>query len=130
MSNLSLSPVQAGLQQRVTNNGDGTYTPQVNLGAGGGSPAAGTYTDRSVTTVATTSTQLMAANTSRKDFLIMAPLTADVWVNLAGGTAGISLAGCIRIPAGYVLSPTGFVPTNAITYYCATDSLVLAALEG
>lgn len=89
-----------------------------------------TLTSRSTTTVAATSTALMGANAARKYLLIAAPQTADVWVNPLGGTAGIGLADCFRIASGGSYESGAYVWNGAITYFCATGSLELPAVEG
>lgn len=153
MSDIGMTSGQLNLKQLVRDNGDETYTPivrVVSLPAGGSgltdaelratpvpvsgelevAPTQGTYTDRSVASSATSSTQLMAANAARKAFVIQAPLTADIWVNMVGGVAVAGGVGCMRVPMGGALSSQDFVTTAAITYICATAALVFTALEG
>jgi hypothetical protein len=94
-------------------------------------PAALTLVSRSTTTVATpASTTLMPTPTFRKYIFIQAPQTADLWVNPMGGTSSIGGNDCIKIPAGGSYETLSGVWQNAITYYCATGGLALAAFEG
>ncbi len=93
-------------------------------------PAPRAPVSRSTTTVAATSTQLWPASSSPTAWNIQAPQTADVWINPLGGTCGIGLADCFRIPAGgYAKSSAGGIETSAFTYYCATGGLALAAYQ-
>ncbi len=99
-----------------------------NIGTVGPAPRA--PVSGSTTTVAASSTQLWAANTSRTAWTIQAPQSADVWINPLGGAASIGGADCFRIPAGgYAKSTAGGVETSAFTYYCATAGLELAAYQ-
>lgn len=93
-----------------------------------GSPVA--LTSYSTTTVAATSTSLMPAASWRKYIAIQAPVTADVWINPIGGTAGIGAADCLKIPAGTFYESSIAAWQGAITYYCATGSLELTAFGG
>ena len=98
-----------------------TSTPAV-------APARNTATDVSKTTVAATSTVLIPASAIRFGWTMQAPQSADVWINPAGGAAGVGLTGCFRVPAGTSAgSSKGAVETNAITYWCATAGLIIPA---
>lgn len=92
----------------------------------------GTPTSRSTTTVATTSTQLMAANSARQYLLIGAPQSQGIWINPIGGTASVAGTDCIFIPSGgfYEAGALGsYVWRSAITYYSAAAGLALPAFE-
>jgi hypothetical protein len=90
-----------------------------------------TLISRSTTTVnPAASTTLMSANTSRKYLLIQAPASADMWINLIGGTAGASLTNCIKVPAGAFYESAICASNTAITYYTTATSAVLTAFEG
>jgi hypothetical protein len=86
--------------------------------------------DKSVVTVSDVSTMLLAANATRKSLLIQAPQSTGVWLNFAGGAAGVGLSGCIFLPAGAIYESSIVVNLNEITYYCATAGLTIAVLEG
>ncbi len=99
-----------------------------NIGTVGPAPRA--PVSGSTTTVAATSTQLWAVNASRTAWTIQAPQSADVWINPLGGTASIGGADCFRIPAGGTAkSAASGIETSALTYYCATGGLELAAYQ-
>lgn len=90
------------------------------------------WTDHSVaSTVAATSTALFAASAAlgqRAFVRVKAPETADLWVNPKGGTCGISLVGCFKIPAGAMYENfPGESVSEAWTYFCATGTLVIFA---
>ena len=89
-----------------------------------------TPTSRSVVTVAATSTQLMAANSSRKYLLIQAPQSAGVWLNFNGGVASVGGTDCFYLAPGQPYESGAGAVVKAINYYCATGSLALNALEG
>jgi hypothetical protein len=93
----------------------------------------GALTSRSYTTTTTSAAnpstvQLFPANTARRYLSIQAPQTAAIWINRLGGAAGPGLADCNNIPAGGWWE-AGFASTGAITVYCATSGLVIAAAE-
>jgi hypothetical protein len=93
-------------------------------------PAGGTIQDRSLTTTAGASTTLLAANTLRRFFRVQAPQSAALWFNPTGGTCAPNAAGCFYLPAAAIYESGSFVSTNAVTCWCATASLVVAASEG
>lgn len=91
----------------------------------------GTPTSRSLVTVATTSTQLMAANASRKYFKIAAPQTQGVWLNFIGGTAAPNGADSYFLGAAQIweTSTPNYVTQAKISYYSTAASLEIAAEE-
>jgi hypothetical protein len=90
-----------------------------------------TLTSRSIaSTVASASTQLMAANSVRKYYLIEAPQSAEIWINPLGGTAGVGAVDSFQISPGGKYESAWFVTAAQINYFCATASLVIAAVEG
>lgn len=107
----------------------GLHTLKTAGAAAAGGIQTGTFTDRTKTTVATTSTQLMAANANRKKLVIQAPQTAGVWLNMVGGVASVAGDGCLFLAAGQMLTSDEFCTTAEIRYFCATASLKLVALE-
>lgn len=93
-------------------------------------PQAIILTDASVESTGA-SQQLVAANASRKYLMIGAPQSEPIWINFAGGTAGPSLTGCVQLSAGGIYeSPDASVPSNSVTVYCATGSLIIPCIVG
>lgn len=89
-----------------------------------------TLVSHSTTTVATTSTALMAASPSRRYLLIQAPRAADLWINPLGNAASIDGADCFLIPANSSYESGAYIWNSAINYFCATGGLNLSAVEG
>lgn len=88
-----------------------------------------TYTDKSGTVTSGGSAQtLMAANTSRRGFLVQNQSTGDLWISSLGAAAATQPS--IWLPAGayYEPPPTG-VPTAAISIFGATTAQAFAARE-
>lgn len=91
--------------------------------------------DASVSNLGATSTQLLAANSSR-NFLLIGNTSGsnDIWVNLSGGTAAANGTGCIFLPKGPVASSVIFLemapPANAITAIATGSSTTVTVLEG
>lgn len=78
-------------------------------------------------TVANTSTQLAAANSSRKVLRIQAPQTIGIWINPLGGTCAANAVDCIWIGPGVIYESRD---TNAVTYLCTSAAKVIVAFEG
>jgi len=100
---------------------------QVNQQANGG-----TFTSRSTTAAAATSTTLMAANASRAYVIIGAPQSEGIWINPRGGTAGVGLADCFFLNAGQIWeksSPMDYMWRSAITYFAVTGGDEIPAGE-
>ena len=89
----------------------------------------GTLVSRSVTTVASTSTELFPENATRRYMSFQAPQAADIWWNPRGGTAGAEAVDCFCLPAGAMFESGQFVVTGAVTYWCAEADLVITAVE-
>ena len=53
-----------------------------------------------------------------------------MWFNPTGGTCAPNAASCFFLPASAIYESGGFVGTNAITCWCVTTGLVIAASEG
>jgi len=89
-----------------------------------------------VGTVAAASTSLMAANPARQYLFIQSPYNVagsifhDLWINPIGGTAGVGLVDCIKIPAGGSYESGYKVWTGLINYYDAVGGNNLTALQG
>lgn len=108
-------------------------------GGGGGSvspaPNQGTYTDRSGTiTLGGTSQTLMAANASRKRYVIENPSDApsgeSLFVNFTGAAdSPTALTSFEILPGGYIDSGAGPVSTQAITVNAASTGHVFIAKE-
>lgn len=99
--------------------------------AGGATPPL-TLTSRSIaSTAAGASTQLMAANTSRRYFGISPQSGATVWINPLGGVAAANGPDCFPLTNGqlYEPPPEG-VTASAINYFDAAGGNVLNAWEG
>lgn len=134
-------PVPASTWPTVASASGGTATitgPLAPVSAAGVDPVAvaqlgggSAWTDHSVAvTVAATSSALFPAATAgvRSFVRVKAPETADLWINPKGGTAGISLVGCFKIPSGTLYENfPGESVYEAWTYYCATGGLVVFA---
>lgn len=75
------------------------------------------------------SQEIMPANQGRRWLLIQAPQTAALWVNLRGGVAAANGADCFHLPAGGTYEAQTFVTASAVTVFCATAALMIAALE-
>lgn len=91
----------------------------------------GTPTSRSLVTVATTSTQLMAANAARKYFKIAAPQTQGIWLNFIGGAAAPNGTDSYFLGQGQIweTSTPEYVTQGKISYYSTAASLQIAAEE-
>lgn len=85
-------------------------------------------TSHSVASTSATSATLIAAGGVTKYVIIQAPATADVWINLNGGTASVGGVDCIRIPQNTFWESKGFVPSTAITYFTGTAALTIGCL--
>lgn len=93
-------------------------------------PQTGTYTDKSGTTTATTSVQVLAANTNRKSFFFQNISDTDMYLCITGAAATTTNSLLVKASGGYYETPTNFVPTNAITVYCTASSKNFVAGEG
>ena len=96
-------------------------------------PFRGTVTDRSGSTSLSinTSTQVVAANPTRKYFFIQnLDSTNDIFINLTSA-ASTTVTGSIRIPAkaAFVME-SGFISTEAINVVSAFASVKFTAKEG
>lgn len=87
----------------------------------------GSFTDRSGTTSGTinTSTQVAAANSSRRYFLFQNVSDTDMWINF--GTAATTDQPSIKVPTGAVwgnpfVLEAGFVSTEAVNVICSAAS--------
>jgi len=92
----------------------------------------GTLTDRSGTTsgTASTSTQVAAANTSRKYFIIQnVSTTATIWVNFTSA-ATATQPSIQLLPGGSFVMEAGYVSTEAINVLSTTASVAYTAKEG
>lgn len=93
----------------------------------------GTFTDRSTVAAAAASTQLMAANASRRYIIIAAPQSEGIWINPRGGVAGVSLTGCFFLNAGLIWErswASDWMWQSAINYFAVTGGDMIAAGEG
>ncbi len=107
------------------------YFSRVSVVPGGAIGTAGGIQSASTVTVAATSTELVNAGNVISWVGIQAPITADVWINPRGGTAGIGLTDCFRIPMGtFYESKAPCTLGGDIFYYCATGGLQLTCLYG
>jgi hypothetical protein len=96
------------------------------VGVAGNNPV-----DKSIAaTVSDASTLLLAANANRKTLLIAAPQGSGVWLNMAGGAAGVGATGCLFLPAGAIYESGITVNQNAIYYYCTVANETICVLEG
>lgn len=94
-------------------------------------PRDGSLTDNSGTTSATpsTSTQIMAANSSRRYLLIEnVSTTATIWINFtSAATAGNG--SFALLPGGSIVQETGFVSTEAVNVLSTTASVPFTAKQ-
>lgn len=101
--------------------------------ANNGGPSGTPTTQSTITAAIPASTVLINGNAARRYIMIKAPETADLWINLRGGVAGIGATDCMKISMGITYEKSinsSYMPTSQITYYCATGGLVLASLQG
>jgi hypothetical protein len=90
--------------------------------------------DSSQAALPTSSTQILAASSSRS-FLLLENVDAtnDIWVNLAGGPAAANGSGCILLPHGGGPSSrivfNAAVPTNAIFAISLVATTKLTVLD-
>lgn len=111
------------------------------VGGGGGSvtPASaipvvnasvGTGTDRSAAT-STSSSTLMAANTSRVGYFIKNDSAIDVWINIGATAVASAGSGNYKIAAngGYLESPAWGCSTAAINIIAASGTPAISARE-
>lgn len=90
-----------------------------------------TLTNRSTTSPnPAASTQLMAANTSRKYVMIKGPETADLWINPLGGTASVDGLGCFKIIAGGTYETNTVAWSGQINYFTVGVGVHVNAAEG
>jgi hypothetical protein len=81
-------------------------------------------------TMASVSTQLAAANSSRKGWRLQNTSSGDQWFNDTGGSASIGGAGCFKVASlGYYETPVGGASQAAISIYGATSSQTFSASE-
>lgn len=88
-------------------------------------------TDRSLSTVTTSSTQLMASNANRRKVVIQNISDVVMWINF-GGTAAASTAGSYRLEAngGSYTADGGGIETDAINIIAASGTnKVVSAFE-
>lgn len=106
------------------NQTNGTQVSQI-------TPVKGTLTDNSGSTSATpsTSTQIMAANSSRKYLLIEnLSTTVNIYINFtSAATAGSG--SYLLLPGGSIVQETGFVSTEAVTVLSTTASVPYTAKQ-
>lgn len=89
----------------------------------------GAGTNRS-TTVGTTATPLMAANTSRQGWKIKNDSAGDIWINFDATATAAPGGGNIKVPAGsYLSSEPGFVETGAMSAIGSAAGLAITARE-
>lgn len=86
------------------------------------------YTNRSMS-LNGSSQQLMAANANRKALIIHNIGATAIGVNLIGGTASLTAAGNINMPAGASLYLTQYPPTSLVNVI-GTNAANVTAFEG
>jgi hypothetical protein len=94
-------------------------------------PRNGTLTDDSGTTSGTpsTSTQIMASNTSRRYLLIEnVSTTATIWINFTSAASATS-ASYSLLPGGSIVQESGFVSTEAVNVLSTTASVPYVAKQ-
>ncbi len=92
----------------------------------------GTLTDRSGTTSGTpgTSTQVCAANSSRRYFFIQnLSTTTDIYINIGAAASAGSGSILLAPKAGFVFEDS-FVSTQAVNVVSASASIAFSAKEG
>lgn len=96
-------------------------------------PFSGGLTDRSGTTsnVAGTSTQAMAANSSRRYLLVQNPVDAaeTLYVNVGAPASAVSNNSVELSPGASMIFEAGYVPVGAVFVATATASLPFIAKE-
>jgi hypothetical protein len=81
-------------------------------------------------TMATTATQLAAANAARKGWRLQNTSGSDLWFNDTGNNASIGAAGCFKVATfGYYETPVGGASQAAISIYGATGGQSFSASE-
>ncbi len=83
-------------------------------------PAGGTLTSRTVALPAATSTQVFAANATRRYLSFQVPQGSAVWVNVMGGPAVPNGSDCAYFAAGSFYESGQFINRGAITVYAAS----------
>jgi hypothetical protein len=73
---------------------------------------------------------IMGSNPLRRYFLVKAPETADLWINLVGGTASVDGADCIKLVAGSCYESPLPCVTTAIKGYTTATTVNVTAFEG
>lgn len=85
----------------------------------------GLVNDKSIASLSGSSQPLLPANPDRRYLLIQNTGSANVGVNLAGGTAALGGLGTITLaPNGSYEPDSNFIPTNAVTVIGTTGQPV------
>ncbi len=91
-------------------------------------PSRGAFIDRSGTTLANTSKQVMAANATRSYLLFQNLANVTMWLNFTSAAA--NAAGSIEITPGAMYSLEGpFISTEAVNVFATTGNAVYTAKE-
>ena len=91
-------------------------------------PAGGVLTSRTVSVPATVSTQVFAANASRRYLSFQVPTSGGVWINVMGGPALPNGPDCAYFAAGSFYESGAFINRGALTVY-SSSSVTFSAWE-
>lgn len=115
----------------------GVLTPKVIVTTGGGGTTPipvgvrGAMTDRSGTiTLGATAQNAAPVNATRNYLLFQNTSDTDMWVNVAGTAAVGAGVLCAASQNAGVIYDGNFIPTNALSVYCATTGKTFTCQEG
>lgn len=113
----------------VTATGDNIALNATNKGELNVAVNGGTYTDRSIASLAGSSETLMAANAARRALVVYNIGATAIALNLTGGAASLTVGGSIVLAAGGSLVLDHYPPT-ALIKVIGTVSAAVTAYEG